>query len=145
MRVPCGLAGWYGGPARGACMIVAVFIFVDDEFDRPIYADPDPDELDPDLWHQVCETVNDAIDGDGGPAGVRVFDGSAIVWRTLVKVGVSFVTVAPDTTSKKQLDRYLRDLSSRYVDEVSSLRKPDRAGVADVVVDVIPDWYEDDD
>ena len=38
---------------------------------------------------------------------------------------------------------YLQQLAKRYMDEVDDWRSPDKAGVADVVVDVIPPWEEE--
>lgn len=125
-------------------MLEAVLIFVDDDFDRPVYADPDPQEVDPDLWHQLCEAVNDALEGDGDASGSRIADGHVFAWRVLLKYGVSFVAVTGERVKRRRVEGYLKKLSGRYLDEVTDTRSPEREGVADVVIDVVPDWDDDD-
>ena len=125
-------------------MLEVLLIFVDDDFGHPLYADPALDEIEPDLWHELCECVNDALEGDGDAVGAREWEHYTIGWRTLLKSGVSFVAVGSDV-SRRNVEQYLKDLCARYLDEVDNVRKPEREGVADVVVDVIPDWDDDDD
>ncbi len=125
-------------------MLQAVLIFVDDDFQSPIYASPERGDLDPDLWHEVCEAVNDALEGEVAPAGSRLGDGHRLGWRVLLKSGVSFVAVVHEDIKRKSLEGYLKALSVRYLAEVDNLRRPERDGVEDVVVDVIPDWEDDD-
>ncbi|MEO0601915.1 MAG: hypothetical protein AAF211_10800 [Myxococcota bacterium] len=120
-----------------------VFIFVDDEYSRPLYADPDPDEVDSELFDAIRESITDAIEEEGGAKGSRTVGEVRYSWNTHLKSGLSFVAFAEDLP-RRRLDRYLKLVSQRYFDEVDDVRSPDRAGVEDVVVDVIPPWEETD-
>ena len=51
-------------------MLVGLYILVEDDFDRPVYADPDSGDLDEELWVVAREVVNDALEGDGANTGV---------------------------------------------------------------------------
>jgi hypothetical protein len=124
-------------------MVVGLYIFVDDEFDDPVYASPkDTDELDPSLWEAACEVVSDALDEDGPADGVKAVAEHWVGWRCLVRQGVSFVAVITDDVRHQDVERYLSQLSRRYMDEVDDPRNPERDGVDDVVVDVIPPWED---
>lgn len=125
-------------------MLVGLYIFVDDEFDDAIYRDPGPEDLDEGLWEAICETTNDAVEGDIEPEGHRSWGEYTLAWRLIARIGLTFVAVVTDDVKAQSVDAYLRDLSRRYLDEVDDAREPEREGVADVVVDVIPPWEEDD-
>lgn len=124
-------------------MLVGLYIFLDDEFDDPIYADPIPAELDEGLWEAICELANDAIDEEIGAEGARTRGDSIVAWRHIERVGITFVAVVSSDIRAAQVDAYLSNLSRRYLDEVDDARTPDKEGVEDVVVDVIPPWDED--
>ncbi|MEN0061009.1 MAG: hypothetical protein AAGA48_02605 [Myxococcota bacterium] len=121
-----------------------VFIFVDDDFNRPVYADPDPDDVDPDLFGAICERITEALEDEGDAKGCVTTGELRLAWNTHLKSGLSFVAFAGNA-SKRQLERYLKSVSQRYFDEVDDVRSPDRVGVEDVVVDVIPPWEDEDD
>ncbi|MEQ1566732.1 MAG: hypothetical protein ABMA64_13910 [Myxococcota bacterium] len=125
-------------------MLVGVYILVDDEYDAPIYADPSPAELDDGVWPMVCEVVQDVLDAEREVRGTVVVGESLIAWRALLKTGITFVAVVTDDVKPQQVEVYLSKLARRYADEVDDWRTPDKAGVSDVVVDVIPPWEEDD-
>lgn len=120
-------------------MLLGLYIFVDDDFHAPIHADPTPDEIDETAWSTGCESVNDALEGEGPNRGSQEVGRVVVAWRLLPRVGLSFVAFGQDL-SGSDLAEYLRLVSTRYEDEVEDLRDPDRAGVADVIVDVIPPW-----
>lgn len=125
-------------------MLEALYIFVDDEFTDPVYADPNPQDLDPDLWERLCEVVLEAIDADGPTEGTAKHGEMIFGWRVVEKNGISFVCAVTDDVSPKHVERYLHMLQKRYYDEVDDLREPERDGVADVVVDVIPPWEDEE-
>ena len=128
-------------------MLDGLFIFVDDDFADPLYADPAPGDVDPDLWQKLCSAVDDAIEGDGKAEGHEHIQEWHIAWRFNSKLGLSFAAIVTDDVRPKLIHRFLSALDRRYVDEVDDPREPERAGVADVVADVVPPWEdgEDDD
>ncbi|MBX2803584.1 MAG: hypothetical protein KTR31_38250 [Myxococcales bacterium] len=124
-------------------MLIGVYIVLDDQFSLPVYADPDPDELDEGIWVAACERVNDALESEGPTRGHCAVGDVEVAWRTHLKLGLSFVAIASDVKTRA-LEKYLRLISERYLDEVDDVREPDRHGVADVMVDVIPPWEDED-
>lgn len=126
-------------------MSLGVFIIVDDEYDSPIYADPKPTDLEEGLWEKICGIVEDVLDGEGEARGTILVGENLVGWRALTKTGITFVAVVPDDVKAQQVELYLQKLAKRYAEEVDDWRSPDKGGVADVVIDVIPPWDEDDD
>jgi hypothetical protein len=126
-------------------LLLALCILLDDEFEFPIYTEPPADDMDVELWDGICELVQEILDGDREKSGSLELGESRIVWRHLARLGLTFVAAAADDLSVQTLDKYLKAVSNRYQDEVVNLRNPERDGVADVVLDVIPPWEEDDD
>ncbi len=127
-------------------MLVGLYIFIDDDFDDPVFADPSADELEEDLWEFLCERTNDAVEGEGDAQGFAPYGDRMIVgWRHLVKLGVSFVCVVKNEVKGSKVNSYLRSLAREYLDEVDDVRRPDRTGIQDVLVDVIPPWEEEED
>ena len=124
-------------------MLLALCIFLDDEFDAPLYADPDRDDVEPDLYTAICETVNDAIEGDRPSSGTHTeVEEVRTGWRHHGRSGVTFAAAVSDDISVGDLETYLKDLQRMYFDEVDDPREPEREGVEDVIVDVIPPWEE---
>ena len=121
-------------------MLNALYIFVDDDFADPVYADPSVEDQDEAMFTAVCEAANDAFEGDARPNGHKDWHDSMICWRFQSRLGLTFVAVVSDDIRAGQVDQFLTDLSRQYLDEVDDPRHPERAGVADVVVDVIPPW-----
>ncbi|MEZ4239654.1 MAG: hypothetical protein R3F59_26570 [Myxococcota bacterium] len=126
-------------------MLLGLYIIVDDDVEDPVYAEPNPADLDDGVWEKVCETVEALIDGDADARGSTSVGEAVVAWRAMVKLGLTFVAVVSDDVKVSQIDAYLTKLAKRYVDEVDELRTPDRGGVADVVLDVVPPWEDDDD
>lgn len=126
-------------------MSFGVFIIVDDEYDSPIYADPKPTELDEGVWERICGIVEDVLDGECDARGTVAAGETLIGWRALTKTGITFVTIVPDDIRPQLVELYLQKLAKRYAEEVDEWRSPDKGGVADVVVDVIPPWDEAED
>jgi hypothetical protein len=127
-------------------MLVGLYIFIDDDFDSPVFAEPSLDEIDEDLWEFVRERTNDAVEGDADAQGVvSAGDRMMLGWRHLVKWGVSFVCVVSSDVKTSQINGYLRALAKEYLDEVDDVRRPDRTGIKDVLVDVIPPWEDEED
>lgn len=126
-------------------MLLGVYIIVDDEYDSPIYAEPKASELEEDVWERICELVEDVLDGDREPRGTVVVGEALVGWRSLTKTGITFVAVVSDDVRPQLVELYLQKLAKRYADEVDDWRSPDKGGVADVVIDVIPPWEGDED
>ena len=126
-------------------MLVGLYIFLDDDFEDPIYGDPDSEDLEPDLWERACTAVNDALDEEHAADGVVTVGEYHVGWRVFVKQGVSFVAMVTDDVRNQDVDKYLSNLARRYMDEVDDARNPEREGVEDVVVDVIPPWEDEED
>jgi hypothetical protein len=125
-------------------MLFGVYIIVDDEYDSPIYAEPKPGELEDGMWERVCELVEDVLDGDREARGTLAAGEALIGWRALTKTGITFVAIVSDDLKPQLVELYLQKLAKRYADEVDDWRSPDKGGVADVVVDVIPPWEGDE-
>ena len=126
-------------------MLQALCILVDDEFEFPIYAEPPPDDIEPEIWGGVCEVIQELLDGDREQVGSAVGSDTHIVWRHLPRHRLSFVAAGNESLSVRAVNGYLKELVERYQDEVVNLRDPERDGVADVVIDVIPPWEDDED
>lgn len=125
-------------------MIEGLYIFVDDDFIDPVYADPASEDLEPDLWEGLCTHVTDALEGDGKAEGTVKRGEVLYGWRTVLRNGLTFAAVVTDDVSPKHLLKYLQELQQHYYDEVDDLREPEREGVSDIVVDVIPVWEDED-
>ncbi len=124
-------------------MLLALCIFLDDDFDAPVYATPELDDMDADLYTAICETVNEAIEGDRPNTGTHHgVEEVRIGWRHHGRSGITFAAAVSDDISAGDLETYLKDLQRMYFDEVDDPREPERAGVEDVIVDVIPPWEE---
>jgi len=123
-------------------MLEGLYIIVDDDVDAPVYSDPNPAELEDGVWEKICEIVRDAFDGDTDARGAVNVGESLVGWRALTKTGLTFIAVVTDDVRAQQVEFYLQQIAKRYMDEVDDWRSPDKAGVADVVVDVIPPWEE---
>lgn len=127
-------------------MLLGLYIFLDDEFDDAIYADPkDPGDLDDGLWEAACQAVQDALDEESEPEGMKTVGEAWVAWRVLVRQGISFVTMVSDDVRSQDVERYLAAVARRYMDEVDDARNPERDGIADVIVDVIPPWEDEED
>lgn len=126
-------------------MLLGLYIFIDDEFDDPLYADPGAPDQESSLWEAACEAVNDALDEERPAQGVTTVGESRVAWHVHVKQGLSFVAMVTDDIKASDVERYLTNLSRRYMDEVDDVRNPERDGVEDVVVDVIPPWEDAED
>ena len=135
-----------GGPTnvpRRPNVSNGVLIFLDDDFAHPLYANPDPEDVDSELFRAICERVSDAMEDDG-PVNGSVRQGDVrIAWRVHLGTGLTFAAFADDVKHRR-LDGYLKSVSQRYFDEVDDVRSPDRNGVEDVVIDVIPPWEDED-
>jgi len=125
-------------------MEAGVYIFLDEDFERPVFARPDPEEADEALWAGLCEAVHDAYEGEGDRAGTGDVDGYVFAWVLRPKFGLAFVATAPDRVDDDELSTYLADLVERYFDEVDDVRRPDPDGVEDVIIDVVAPWEDDE-
>ena len=126
-------------------MLVGLYIIVDDDYDSAVYADPAPGELDEDVWDRIGELVTDVLDGEIDARGTVKVNEAIVGWRSLVKTGLTFVAVTTDDVRPQHVEIFLQKLAKRYVDEVDDWRTPDKSGVSDIVVDVIPPWEENND
>ena len=124
-------------------MLLGLYIFRDDDFEDPLYAEPAANELDDGLWEAICEAANDAQEGTSDSEGFIEFGETWVGWRWIEPTGITFVAAVTDDVKASQLTAYLSRLARRYLDETDDPRTPDRMGVVDVVVDVLPPWDED--
>ncbi|MCA9489791.1 MAG: hypothetical protein KC621_07700 [Myxococcales bacterium] len=124
-------------------MLKALYIIVDDEADDPVYGEPPPGDLDESIYARMVELVQDLMDGDADARGTLKTPDGLLGWRSLVKTGLTFVAVVEEGVRAQQLEVFLQKVAKKYVDEVDDWRSPDRGGVAEVVIDVIPPWEED--
>lgn len=124
-------------------MLLGLYIFRDDEFDDPLYAEPASGDLDDGLWEAICEAANDAQEGTTDPEGHVAVGEAWVGWRWNEATGLTFVAAVTDDVKASQVAGYLSKLARRYLDETDDPRAPDRMGVVDVVVDVLPPWDED--
>lgn len=123
-------------------MLVGLFIFVDDDFADPIYAEPELDDLDHDLGVFICQMIDDVIEGDRPNAGVVDRAGTLIGYKHNSRTGISHVAVVSDGVAKDELVEFLGELAQTYVDEVDVPRLPERDGVAELVEGIYPPWDE---
>jgi hypothetical protein len=123
-------------------VLAGLYIFVDDDFADPIHADPPLDELDDEVREAICTVIFEAVEGDGKGDGTSAVSDVKFAWRLMAKAGLSFVVVVEEDLSQRDAMQHLQDVQKRYLDEVDDLRNPDKAGVQDVIVDVIPHWEE---
>lgn len=120
-------------------MLIYLAIFLDDDLRRPLYTDPEPSELDPELWERIGELVVDLQDGEEAAEGCEELGDQLLGWKHVGRNSLTFLAVVEDV-EETDLKRYLKELSGHYFDEVDDVRNPERDGVEDVVVDVIPPW-----
>ena len=123
-------------------MAHSLFIIRDEEYNSPLYAEPPSDELDEDLWEALCVVIHEAFEGDGAKTGSKPVGEYWLGWRLSPRLNVSFAVLVPDDIPKRDVDTYLKELSSHYFNEVTDYRYPDEDGLVDVVIDVIPPWDE---
>ncbi len=124
-------------------MLKALYIIVDDEADDPIYGDPPLADLDEGVFDRIHSLVQDLMDGEVEARGTQKTPEGLLGWRSLTKTGLTFVAMVTDTVRPQHLEIYLQKVAKKYVDEVDDWRSPDRGGVSEVVLDVIPPWEED--
>jgi hypothetical protein len=124
-------------------MEYGIWIFRDDEFTAPLYADPHREELEDEaLWQALCEHVLEAFEGDGPRFETEIQDDWRVGWKLHARTGVSFAVAVKGDVTVSDLKQFLSDLAQRYMDEVDDARFPDMGGVEDIVVDVIPPWED---
>ncbi len=124
-------------------MLVGLYIFNEDDLSSPVYAEPTQRDSEPDVWEFVCEKALALFEGDGEGTGTKQHGEYLLGWRTLPRLDVSLLVVVSGELTKRHVEQYLKDLARRYLDEVDDPINPDRAGVADVVVDVPLPWEEE--
>lgn len=120
-------------------MLKALAIIIDEEFGSPLYADPNPIDMEPDHWNAIRERVVEALEGDCDPDGVEPLGNYLMGWKMMTRNGLCFIAITEDVEAA-DLESYLKDLVRSYFDEVDDVRRPEKDGVEDVVFDVIPPW-----
>lgn len=123
-------------------MEYGVWIFRDDEFRDPIYADPEQIDVEEGLWTALCENVLEAYEGDGSRFDTLEVGDWRIGWKLHSRTGVTVVVAVDLEVSVGDTRQFLNDLAQRYFDEVDDARFPEVGGVSDIVIDVIPPWEE---
>ena len=123
-------------------MLIGLFIVVDEDFDHPIYAEPVVEEFDAELWAELTEIVEEVLEGDRKAVGIQEVGSYSIGWKTYMRNRLTFVAVV-EGVERPALHQFLAELGRTYFDEVDDVRNPEREGVVDVVVEVIPPWEDD--
>jgi hypothetical protein len=126
-------------------MLEALLILVDEDLDDPLYADPSPKDMDDEARELLMLAFQEAEDGEGEADGVKHLGEVRVGWKVLTRHGLAFGVVVTDDVPTQQVERYLNHLARRYMDEVDDPRRPDREGIEDIVIDVIPPWEEEED
>lgn len=122
-------------------MLTSLHIIVDEDFNLPLYTDPELEDLEPDHWNRVREIIVEVYEGERRADGIEALGDHLIGWKVMTRNALAFVAIAEDV-EEEDLTTYLKHLVRRYFDEVDDVRNPERDGVEDVVVDVIPPWDE---
>ena len=123
-------------------MDYGLWIFRDDEFGEPIYAEPASEDVEPSLWTALCEIALEAFEGDAARTGMQSAGDWNVRWKFHSKSGLSFVVAADQDLPSGEVKEFLDELVQRYFDEVDDVRFPEADGVEDIVVDVIPPWEQ---
>jgi hypothetical protein len=123
-------------------MLEALIIALDSDFEQPLYAEPDVEEVDPDLLEMLGHCVEEVFEGDRKAEGSKVHDEWRLGWKVQTRLGLAFCAIVTDDVSAADLATFLSDIAQHYGDEIDDARSPDRDGIADLLVDVIPPWEE---
>jgi predicted pyridoxine 5'-phosphate oxidase superfamily flavin-nucleotide-binding protein len=124
-------------------MRVALLITVDEDLEAPLYGDPPLDELPEGVASRLSELATDIFDGEVARRGATVVDEHRIAWKMTPRVGVLFLCAVTAEVEEQDLKAYLDELTELYMDEVDDPRNPERDGLEDLLVDVIPPWEDE--
>ncbi len=124
---------------------IGVYIFLDGDYDRPLYAEPDLADDDAGLWEVLCEAVEEATDGDRPRKGSAVEGALRFGWRLIPKTNLAFVVTVDESVSAAHLDTYMSDLTERYLDEIIDIRRPEAEGMETILIDVVAPWEDEED
>ena len=124
-------------------MRVALLITVDEDLEAPLYGDPPLDELPDGVASGLSELSTDVFDGEVARRGGMVVDEHRIGWKMTARVGVLFLCAVTSEVDERDLKAYLDELTELYMDEVDDPRNPERDGLEDLLVDVIPPWEDE--
>ena len=130
---------WYSG--LGGSPMLGTYVFLDDDIQDPIYAEPPLEDLDDD-GEAVKEVVAESVDGDLAVRGVQATEDGHVAWQHKSRTGLTFVAITTECGGSA-LQRYLSEVIRAYEDEVDDVRNPDRDGVVDVILSVEPPEEEE--
>ena len=121
-------------------MLAGLFIITDTEFDSPLYANPELDLTDDELYDVVCSQIADVVTGKGPVNGTMLLGDQRLVWRHNVAHGLSIAAVIDGELSAIAGQSYLKEILERLLDKVGRVQAPAPEDVATLVVDVVPPW-----
>ncbi|MCO4746024.1 MAG: hypothetical protein KC912_14610 [Proteobacteria bacterium] len=123
-------------------MLEALIIALDGDFERPLYAEPEVGDCDPDLVAMVGACVEEVFEGERKAEGTKLYEEWRLGWKVQVRLGLAFCAVVTDDVSASDLSKYISAIAQQYGDEIDDARSPDSDGIADLLVDVIPPWED---
>lgn len=124
-------------------MRVALLITVDEDLEAPLYGDPPIEDVPESVSGSLLELVTDILDGEVARRGILDIDEHRLGWKMTPRVGVLFLCVVTRVVEDSSLRSYLDELSQLYMDEVDDPRNPERVGLEDLLLDVIPPWEDE--
>lgn len=123
-------------------MLEAMVIVVDGDFERPVYAEPEFEEVEGELASLMEQVVEEVMDGERRSSGTISFEESTLAFKVRTRLGVAFLALISDDVEQQDVTSFLDDVVRQYLDNVDDARDPDLDGVADLLLDVIPPWEE---
>jgi len=124
-------------------MRVALLITVDEDLETPLYGDPHIEDVPESVSGALLELVTDILDGEVARRGILDVEEHRLGWKMTPRVGVLFLCVVTQGVLDSSLRSYLDELSQLYMDEVDDPRNPERVGLEDLLLDVIPPWDDE--
>lgn len=123
-------------------MLEALVLVLDGDFELPLYADPDVEDIDPDVLARFVQFVDEVAEGDRKPEGIEHLEEWHLGYKVVARTGVAFCAQVTDDVEAAEVTAYLNGLARLYADEVDDPRNPDSDGLGDLLLDVIPPWEE---
>ncbi|TNE92557.1 MAG: hypothetical protein EP330_01030 [Deltaproteobacteria bacterium] len=123
-------------------MLEALLLVLDADFERPLYAEPEIDEIDEEWIARLVAIVDEVAEGDRRADGCDQYEEWHLGYKVLSRFGLAFCAVVTDDVPAAEVQTYLNNLAKQYTDEVDDIRDPDLDGLGDLIVDVIPPWEE---
>lgn len=123
-------------------MLHGLYILLDDDVGHPMYAQPEPEELDPELWQRACEHVLAALEGDADRRSTLDDDEVCVAIHIRPRLGLSFLAFVDEDVAPDEAQRYVDAIARTYLQEVDDPRHPEEAGLEELLMEVVPPWEE---